>query len=149
MGAIVLATCLSSVSESAARRAFALAKATGSLLHVVHASETPSGLSGDAAMLAREHAKARQESDLRGALDAFCLRVGIDPQTTTRKVLSGSIAEEIAAYAKDVEASYVVVGTSAPAGVTAMLLGSIVGICSTVAPLAANVSMAFNAPRNR
>ena len=36
-----------------------------------------------------------------------------------------SIAEEIAAYAKDVEASYVVVGTSAPAGVTAVLLGSI------------------------
>jgi nucleotide-binding universal stress UspA family protein len=125
MSAIVLATCLSKVSESAARHALELATATGATLHIVYASEAPSGFSGDAAMLARESAKARQESDLRGALEGFCLRVGIDPGTTVRKVLSGPIAEEITAYAKDIEASYIVVGTSAPSGVTAVLLGSI------------------------
>lgn len=125
MGPIVLATCLSKVSESAAKVARTLAAETGAPLHVVYAIEPSSGLSGDAAMVARESAKARQEGELRGAVEAFCIRNGIDVDTTTRRVLSGSIAEEIAAYAGDVSARLVIVGTSAPTGVTAVLLGSV------------------------
>jgi nucleotide-binding universal stress UspA family protein len=125
MGAIVLATCLSSVSESAGRYALALAKATASPLHVVHASEPSSGLSGDAAMLARETARARRESDLHGAIESFCLRLGIAPEMATRRVLTGPIHDEIAAYAADVGADYVVVGTTAPRGLSAALLGSV------------------------
>jgi|LNFM01.1.fsa_nt_gb nucleotide-binding universal stress UspA family protein len=125
MGPIVLATCLSKVSESAAKVARALAEETKAPLHVVYALEPMSGLTGDAAMMARESVRARQEGELRGALEAFCVRQGIDVDTTTRRVLSGTIAEEIAAYAADVSARLVVVGTSAPTGVTAVLLGSV------------------------
>jgi nucleotide-binding universal stress UspA family protein len=125
MGPIVLATCLSKVSETAAKVALELAERTAAPLHVVFAIEPSSGLSGDAAMVARESARARQESELRGAVEAFCLRMGIDVDTTTRRILSGAIPEEVAAYAADVGAAYVVVGTSAPTGVTAVLLGSV------------------------
>jgi nucleotide-binding universal stress UspA family protein len=125
MGPIVLATCLSKVSESAAKVARALAEETGAPLHVVYAIEPTTGLSGDAAMVARESARARQESELRGAVESFCLRNGIDVDTTTRRILSGTIADEVAAYAADVSASLVIVGTSAPTGVTAVLLGSV------------------------
>lgn len=125
MGPIVLATCLSKVSETAAKVARELAKKTGQPLHVIYALEQSSGLSGDAAMLARESAKAHRESELRGAVEAFCIRNGIDNDTTTKRILSGSIAEEVAAYAGDVSASLVVVGTSAPTGMTAVLLGSV------------------------
>jgi nucleotide-binding universal stress UspA family protein len=125
MGPIVLATCLSKVSETAAKVARTLAEETKRPLHVVYAIEPSSGLSGDAAMVARESAKARQESELRGAVEAFCIRMAIDVDTTTRRILSGSIPEEVAAYAADIGASLVVVGTSAPTGVTAVLLGSV------------------------
>jgi nucleotide-binding universal stress UspA family protein len=125
MGPIVLATCLSKVSESAAKVARSLAEATNKPLHVVYAIEPATGLSGDAAMVARESARARQEGELRGAVEAFCIRMGIDIDTTTRRILSGTIPEEVAAYATDVAASLVVVGTSAPTGVSAVLLGSV------------------------
>jgi nucleotide-binding universal stress UspA family protein len=51
--------------------------------------------------------------------------MGIDVDTTARRILSGAIPAEVAAYAAEVAASLVVVGTSAPTGVTAVLLGSV------------------------
>ncbi|MDP3279242.1 MAG: universal stress protein [Deltaproteobacteria bacterium] len=124
MGPVVFATCLSKVSEPAASVARSVAAATGAALHVLHAIPPTAGFTGDAAMVAREASRARQESELQGAVEAFCLRTNLG-LNNTRRILSGEIAVEIAVYANTVNASLLIVGTTAPTGLSAVLLGSV------------------------
>lgn len=135
MGPIVLSTCLSRLSEPAARIAVNLARSTGAALHVVHAVDRSLGGHINAAMAAKESTQLDSDTLVDRDFLAFCERFRMADVLKERVLLHGLIADEVVKYAAKVAASYVVVGTSAPAGLTAAVLGSvadtIVRKCST------------------
>lgn len=125
MGPIVLSSCLTRLSEPAATLAVRLARASGAPLHVVHAVEETGGIRLDAAMSAKAAARTEFDETVERDLLAFCERFRMKDVLKAHAVLHGTIPDEVVKYAEKVRASYVVVGTSAPTGLTAAVLGSV------------------------
>ncbi len=102
-----------------------LARTTGAPLHVVHAVDQSLGGHINAAMAAKESDQTDTDAIVDRDFRAFCERFRMTDVLKERVLLHGLIADEVVKYAAKVGASYVVVGTSAPAGLTAAVLGSV------------------------
>jgi nucleotide-binding universal stress UspA family protein len=137
MGPVVLSTCLSRLSEPAAASAVALARATAAPLHVVHAVERESSIRLDVAMTAKASARVETDANIERELRAFCERFRMKDVLATALLLEGKIAEQVVRYASKVNASYLVVGTSASTGLSAVVLGSVADaiVRTSIAPV--------------
>lgn len=122
---IVVATDFSHASEAAEGMAIALAATCGAKLHWVHAVELPYPalesygvvLSDELLQGARQAAAKQLDERLARALAA-----GVEG---TSRVIDGSAGQAIVAYAKEVDADPIVVGTHGRTGLQHFFLGSV------------------------
>jgi len=122
---IVVATDLSATSEAAESMAISLALATGARLHWVHAVEMPyPALESYGVLLSQElidgaHQAAAKQLEERVAR---ALAAGVEG---TSEVLDGGAARAIVAYASQVDADPIVLGSHGRTGLQHFFLGSV------------------------
>ncbi len=118
---ILVATDFSQGSDQALERAIQFAKQTGARVAIAHAIEP-----------AIEFPMAGTYTDIGGyyasvdlALAARAAKVAQAGVLCTTKILEGSVASEIAAWAREIGASMIVQGTHGRTGLAHALLGSV------------------------
>ena len=133
MGPIVVTTDFSAVAEPGLATAAGVARVSGAPIHLVHACQ-PAMLAVNVRLAPTSERTAHVAADRRTALDALVHRFGAPDVHITPHLLEGEVAAEVARYARSVGASMIVVGTSAPTGVRAVLLGSVADQIIRAAP---------------
>lgn len=134
MGPIVVATDFTETSEPATRVALGLARAAGASVHLVHAWQPTSVVAMDAELLSPPEELTRITNERQAAMRALLTQFGEPGVSLTGHLVEGDPATEIARYARDHGASLIVMGTTAPTGLRAVLLGSVADQIVRVAP---------------
>lgn len=120
---IVVGVDASSHAEAAAGRAVELARRLSAELHVVHVTHLSSVVLG----LAADYGPALEEvkaAEMEQVWDRYEKLLGTPDVAITRIDLQGPPADTLAAYAAQVEADLLVVGSRGRGEVAALVLGS-------------------------
>lgn len=134
MGPIVVTTDFSPTAEPGLATAAGVARVTGAPLHLVHVWTPPSLPAVNVRLAPTRERAAHEEADRRGALAALVEQHGAPDVHITPHLLEGEVAPEVARYARAIGAAMIVIGTSAPTGVRAVLLGSVADQIARTAP---------------
>lgn len=129
-----MATDFSETSEPAMGVAVGLARAAGATLHVVHAWQPTTLVAMDLGLVSTPETVTRITSERQGAMHNLLARYATPGFAMHGHILEGEVAPEVARFARQQGASLIVMGTSAPTGLRAVLLGSTADQIIRVAP---------------
>lgn len=123
--AVVLATDLSESSEPATMEAMTLASRLGAKLVIVHAWQLPVYAVPDGVAVFGPEVASELDNALQKRIDALAGRLREGGLVVEPRLVAGATVESILEVAREVGASYLVIGTHGRTGVQRVLMGSV------------------------